>query len=315
MGDVVSIRAKVKNELVTGSYPLVTADADSFVVQHPKHGRIRLPKAAATSGLPASAGVTLSYEELVAVIKERFAVLDRMTTGVVDRHIRSLIVSGAAGVGKTYSIEKKLKEARREEKVEKYTPNRGTLSPIGLYVLLYQHRHAGDVLLIDDCDAAFETLDTLNILKAALDTGKSRLISYAKEAYALKAEGIPARFEFEGAVIFISNMNFDAMVQSNSKLAPHLKALMDRSLYIDLGLHSTQALLARVENVCRETDMLRDLGLDDSQVEEVIRWIKDNFASLRSLSLRTAMQIAGLIKTSSDWKSDAKVTMLKAQRR
>lgn len=317
MGQVVSIKARLKGEPITGEFPLVEVTNDKFVVQHPKHGRIRLPREAAVSQLPPAAGVVMSYDDLVKEIESRFAVLDRLTSGVIDGNIRSLIVSGAPGVGKTYSVELALQEARDAKKIRRYTANRGTISPIGLYILLYQHRQSGDVLVIDDCDAVFENSDALNILKAALDTGSKRIISYAKEAYALTAQDIPSRFEFDGSVIFISNLDFDGMVNSGSKLAPHMSALMSRSLYVDLGLHSTQALLARVESVCRGTDMLRKDGiaLSDTQIEDVIRWVKDNFASLRSLSLRTAMQLAGLIKTSDDWKADAKVTMLKAQRR
>lgn len=313
---VVTVRgASLKGERIDGDFPLVRADNDFVIIAHPKHGKLKISQRLLASPIPASQPTALTYDELVKDIKGRFDVLDRLTNGIVEGKIRSLVVSGAPGVGKTHSIETRLRAAKRAGEIEDYVTIRGTLSPIGLYALLYQNREEGSVILLDDTDSAFEQLDVVNILKAALDTGKRRVVSYVKEAYALKNEGIPQRFEYKGSIIFISNIDFDGAVASGSKMSPHLNALMSRSIYVDLGLHSQQALLARIENVCRETSMLRDLDLNDDQVEELIQWVKDNAPNLRSLSLRTALQLASLITTDENWKDVAKVTMLRARRR
>ena len=311
----VTVRAKFKGELISGEHVLVRSDADTFVIRHPSHGLIKLPIAAAVNGVTRDENTTvLSYDEVVEDINSRFDVLNRLVDGVVSQSIRSLIVSGAPGVGKTYSIDTKLRNAAKNEAVGKYTSNRGTISPIGLYILLYGHKNPGDVLVIDDCDTVFEQLDALNILKAALDTGEYRYISYAKEAYALTERQIPSRFEFKGSVIFVSNIDFDGVIASGGKMAPHVNALMSRSLYVDLGLHSRQALLARVESVCRDSDMLRKRGLSEEEIGMVVAWIKDNAGSLRSLCLRTADQLARLVKVGGNWRLDAKVTLLKPKK-
>lgn len=296
----------------SGKYPFVSADARW--VRAKVDGKVyKFPRSWA-SKLPASASMALSYEELVAQIRDRFEALEELTGDIIKADIRALIVSGAPGVGKTFSIEAQLKGAKLEGRITKYTKVTGTASPIGLFTLLWKHRGEGDVLLLDDADGALANEDAVNMLKAALDTTKTRHISYIKEASALKEQGIPQRFEYKGRVIFISNQDFDALIASGSKLSQHLRALTDRSMYLDTGLHSVQALLARVEQVCRETAMLRDLGLTEEQIEETVMWIKDNAPNLRSISLRTAMNLGVQVKKGHNWKLRAKTLFLKAAR-
>jgi hypothetical protein len=107
----------------------------------------------------------------------------------------------------------------------------------------------------------------------------------------------------------------DREVQMQTKVGLHLSAILSRAIYVDLNLHSRQALLARVESVCNSTGMLRDLGAQDEQIDAVIGWLKDNSANLRAISLRTAQQLAALILTDPDgWKDMAKVTLLRSIR-
>ena len=95
---------------------------------------------------------------------------------------------------------------------------------------------AGSVIVFDDCDTVLFDDLSLNILKAALDTGKKRIIQWNTESRVLDREGIPDKFEFEGAVIFITNVKFDAV--KSKKLRDHLDALMVRCHYIDLTIES-----------------------------------------------------------------------------
>ncbi|MFP9170484.1 hypothetical protein ACLI2G_17085, partial [Enterococcus faecalis] len=43
-----------------------------------------------------------SYEDMKTRINKRFNVMGMMTNGIINGNIRSLIISGAAGIGKTY---------------------------------------------------------------------------------------------------------------------------------------------------------------------------------------------------------------------
>lgn len=310
MSEQISVTADVlyKDASLKGLYQLVSVSSmDTVVIKHPTHGNLKI--ATKYTNLP-------TYEALTKDIRESFTVLDRLTQGVIAGNIRALIVSGAPGVGKTHSIERDLKKARTEGKIRRYMKINTAASAIGLYMMLWQHRHDDDVIMIDDCDNIFDDLDAINLLKAALDTGKTRTITYVKASKELMAQGIPNHFEYSGRIVFISNIDFDKTIESNSKLAPHLSALLDRSLYLSLGIHSTRALLARVEMVCRETDMLKDLKLTDEDIETVIQWIKDNFPKLRSLSLRTALMIAEQMRTDpTDWRETVKRTVLRPVKR
>jgi hypothetical protein len=301
----------LKGKPLDGEYPVLKLDEDNVVIRHPEFGAVRVKRA--NTDLPSSAPVTLSYEDLKAEIRERFATLNRLISGVISGRQRSVIVSGAPGVGKTFTVESMLDAAKKDGAIRKVTLVRGTISPIGFYVLLWENRRAGEIIVLDDSDALFGSEDGANLMKAATDSGKKRTVSYLKEVAMLEANGIPKTFQYEGSIIVATNIDFEREIASKSKASAHLSAVLNRALYLDLGLHSKQALMARVEDVATESSMLRDLGLDDEGIQTVVNWLKDNQATVRSLSLRTAERLAGLILTEPDtWKKTAKSTLLKA---
>lgn len=307
-------RVAIKGKSLDGTYPVAKIDNESVFITHPEHGSLRIPRA--NTDIPASVSAPLSYEELTQDIRDRFATLDDLIDGVVVGTTRALTVSGATGVGKTHAVEKKLRAALIDKKIKRFKHVRGTVSPIRLYKLLYENRHKGSVLILDDSDAIFYEEDGANIIKAATDSGKVRVISYEKEAQSLINEGIPNDFVFEGALIVSTNIDFRAEVRKGSKIAVHLSAVLGRALYLDLGLHSKQGLMARVEDVSRNTRMLTEIGLNTAQIDEVIGWLKDNQASVPTLSLRTAMLVAQQMLTHPDkWKRIAKTTLLEAVER
>ncbi len=89
---------------------------------------------------------------------------------------------------------------------------RGSLSALHLYMLAYNYRKPGNVIVLDDADSIFNDEDALNILKALCDTSSSRKVSYMKEAPQLKEADIPQSFEFNGAMIFISLIPFSLIL-------------------------------------------------------------------------------------------------------
>lgn len=303
-------RVSHQNTPLDGTYPVMRMEENSVVITHPKFGAIRVPKAYVE--FPASSPMTLSYDDLLAEIAERFDTLSKLMDGIVAGTTRSIIVSGPPGVGKTFTIEQKLAIGRATGKVKKVYVVKGVISPIGLYKLLWEHRKAGEVIVLDDTDRIFWDEDGANIVKAATDSGKTRTVSYQKEAASLEGNGIPLSFHYEGSIVVATNLDFEREVAQKTKAGTHIAAILNRALYLELGLGSQQALLARVENVCRTSPMLREEGLDAAQIEALILWLKENQANVRSLSLRTAVQIAGLMQTHpTAWKKMAKATLLK----
>jgi hypothetical protein len=188
---------------------------------------------------------------------------------------------------------------------------KGATSGLGLYKKLYQYSAKGSVIVFDDCDTVLFDDLSLNILKAALDSGKKRIIQWNTESRVLDREGIPDKFEFEGAVIFITNVKFDGV--KSKKLKDHLEALMSRCHYIDLTIDSPEDKLLRIEQVI-QLGMLNEYQFDDvKQVEQqILDYMTDNLKRMNELSLRMAIKLAELIKMRPDsWKAVADVTCIK----
>ena len=168
-----------------------------------------------------------SDAQILNDLKERFDILSLLTKGAVAKNIRAMVVTGAPGVGKTYTVENILEHSNVPHEIV-----RGSLSALHLYMLAYKFRRPGNVIVLDDADSIFNDEDALNILKALCDTSSTRKVSYLKEAPQLKEEDIPQSFEFNGAMIFISNLDFQTFVdEGKNKYAQHFEALMSRSLY------------------------------------------------------------------------------------
>lgn len=261
-------------------------------------------------GEETTAVVKETHEEMVARIKKRFATMDLISDGIISGSIRSLIISGAAGIGKTYTLDKKLQKAHDAELIN-YVSVNGKISPIGLYCKLFETSSSNSVLLLDDIDV-FSNEDTLNLLKGALDTGEKRKVCWVTSSSYLEDNEIPNEFEYEGTVVFITNTDIDREIERQTKIAPHLMALVSRSVYLDLGVHSNEEIMTRVEDVIKNTDMLQRQGLSNEEVEEVLNWMKENVSRLRNVSLRTALYLASFVNTSrGSWKDIAEVTQLR----
>ena len=303
-------------ELVTEWYP------EGDISRDPKHGKVKIIINGAHRGVwvnredvQYSEGAVeevkeITNEEILERIIKRFNVMDKMTNGAIGGVIRSLIISGAPGIGKSFGLEKKLERAE-DHGVIGYQTIKGKISPIGLYIALYENREKNFVTVLDDIDV-FSSEDTLNILKAALDSGDKRTISWGTASSWLEEKGIPNSFEFEGSIIFITNTDIDRELAGNSKNSPHLNALVSRSVYLDLGVHTNRDILVWVEHIIQKTDMLEKKGVVQHQIVEIVEWMKDNVDRLRNVSLRTALYLADFVLTDpAEWQDIADVTMLK----
>lgn len=244
--------------------------------------------------------------EIDARIAERFEILDVLTEATTVGNSRALIVSGPAGLGKSYTIEKRLADWDPSE--HNHTIVKGYVRATGLVKLLYQYRNEGQVIVFDDADSIFFDDISLNLLKAVCDTTERRRVSWLSEGKLFDddtATLLPRNFDFNGAIIFISNYDFDAMIERGHKLAPHLEALVSRSHYIDLAMKTRRDYLVRIRQVIRQ-GLLGDLSM--AERSDVILFIEQNAEKLRELSLRMAIKLGALRKQSKDWQKMAKIT-------
>lgn len=248
--------------------------------------------------------------EVDARIAERFDVLELITKSVVAGHSRSLVVSGPAGLGKSYTVEKVLREWDPGE--TNHTFIKGYVKATGLYKLLWKYRKKGQVVVFDDADSVFLQEDALGLLKAVCDTTETRRVSWLSEASLVdtdSAEVIDKSFVFEGAVIFITNKDFDEEIDRGTKLAPHIQAMMSRSHYVDLTMKTKQDYIVRIRQVVKQ-GLLSNLNW--LEASEVMRFVEENSDKLRELSLRMVIKVANL-RTSqpADWQRIARQTCIK----
>lgn len=250
-------------------------------------------------------------EELSELIRSRFSIMNRMGDSLVNGNVRALIVSGAPGVGKTFELEAKIMQAEFDGKAEKVTHVKGRLTGLALMAMLYHHRQKNQILLLDDVDSVFDNETDMNLLKGALDTSK-RIVGWNTASPWLADNGIEQQFEFEGSIVFITNKNFDAIIERGGNMAEHMKALISRSNYLDLKCHTAREVLIRVRHLIEDTNILGDNNLTAAQGEEVMQFLKDNLNSLREVSVRTLIKIAQYINEDPvGWMDIAKVMCCK----
>ena len=254
-------------------------------------------------------------EEIMARVAARFEILNEMTLSAKNGDIRAMVVSGAPGVGKSYGVETTLEQHSMFDKLVKKVKHevvKGAMTPIGLYHKLFQFSDSNCVLVFDDCDAVFHDDLSLNILKAALDTGSRRRIHWNADSALLRREGIPNAFDFHGSVIFITNIKLDNV--KSRKLRGHIDALMDRSHYLDLTIHTTREKLLRIKQIAQAGGLFSDekYGFTEETKQEIVDFIHTNAEKMRTISLRMALKIADLVKSSpTRWKDMAAITCMK----
>lgn len=246
-------------------------------------------------------------------IRERFDILEDLTYAAFDQTgVNALIVSGPAGLGKSYTIEQIAHIVDPDE--TRYTVAKGYVKTTGLYKLLYANREEGQVIVFDDADSVFFDDNSLNLLKAVCDTTDKRIASYLVETNMRDEESqerLPRQFEFKGTIIFITNIDFDSQIEKGGKLAPHLEALMSRSHYIDLAMHDRRDYYVRIKQVIGP--IMKARGYSKEIERDVLKFVDKNFNSLRELSLRMIVKIANIraSKNTRKWENVAKVTCCK----
>jgi len=255
-----------------------------------------------------------SDDQVMDRIEQRFEILQQMTRATISGDVRAMIVVGPPGVGKSYGVEFELEKSGLFDKISgkkiKYEVVKGAMTPIGLYCTLYRHSDANNVLVFDDCDSVFQDELALNILKAALDSGKKRKIHWNSDSSMLRREGVPDMFDLKGGCIFITNLKFDNL--KSKKMQDHLEALQSRCHFLDLTLNTMRDKFLRIKQIFRQGQLFKDYDFSPEQGEEILSFMDANKDKLREMSLRMALKLADLTKVSQDnWKALAASTCMK----
>ena len=253
-------------------------------------------------------------EEIMERIRERFDILTEMTKASINGDIRAMIVSGPPGVGKSFGIEREIEKATLMDQLAgrrlRAEVVKGSATALGLYCTLYKYSDPNCVLVFDDCDSILLDDVALNLLKGALDSGKKRKISWLSDSNMLRREGVPETFNFNGSVIFITNLKFDQM--KSQKLRDHLDALQSRCHYLDLTLDTMRDKILRIKQIAKDGELFDGYDFEQIAQDEIIAFMDVNKNKLREMSLRMALKIADLRKSFPNrWQAMAKSTCMK----
>jgi len=226
---------------------------------------------------------------------------------IANGELRSLIVNGPPGVGKSAMVQKFL--AQNKTSSQKIVSGHMTL--MSLYHALYQHKEKGQVLVLDDVDSVFSKTEGLNILKAAMDTTKQRVINWESTTAMLNSLGLPTRFDFNGSVILITNVGFGGAV---TKQLAHLNALKDRSFCIPVADGGSQSSYKQIAYMVYKHDILKDYNFTTEVKLELLEYINCNLDNLYTVSLRTIIKLAEVYRLNpTGWRDDADAAFLRHQ--
>lgn len=263
----------------------------------------RIKKGVSVVNVPSKAEEAnqMTVDDKVKFLEETMEDVYQISRRVGAGAFNSLFISGRAGTGKTYNVERALKDEGLIED-DDYVLVSGAASVIMMYKKFYQYRNG--TLVFDDCDAVFRDENGRNLMKAALDTKPVRKISYLKksssvfdpkdfemdpegEFNALSAGLVPNSFEFAGRVIFISNLPKD-------KADPD-GAIRSRSILIDVNPDDA-TLMERMKKLLPHLEP-KDMPMKDK--EEIYEFMK----SAKDVSMRTFVKAAGFKMAGlSNWK-------------
>ena len=238
-------------------------------------------------------------------INERFGFVEKLVTMVANSVQPSAVITGAGGLGKTYTVTKTLESAGYKDISDLadfqvgsvintrkcFTMVKGFSTAKGLYRTLFENNKS--IIVFDDCDAVLKDPVALNLLKGALDSYGKRIISWNAD---MRDEDLPRSFNFEGRVIFISNMDQDKIDQ----------AIRSRSMMIDLSM-TTDQKIDRMAHIAESPEFLPEYDRAIKQdALALIREVKDEASEI---SLRTLISVSKIRASNKDWKDLARYVL------
>jgi ATPase family associated with various cellular activities (AAA) len=217
--------------------------------------------------------------------------------------LNGLVISGAAGMGKTRMIEEATNEAKRpKHRVSWEEHHKMDHHAMAQVLELYSRAH--DVVVFDDVDRMFENSAMLEILKAAQETEKERWISYRPRPTKRIAYPDKKEFQFQGKIIVITNDSVDRMKEKKPKLGPHIDAITTRMPAIDLAISTPRERLACIYRHIRE-GFFNQTGLKADKIIELARWLGRHMDTI-DLNLRTLKRVGEIIsRRPNEWEAIA----------
>jgi hypothetical protein len=235
-------------------------------------------------------------QEPICSVAEKFDYIRYVVSLVINGVNPSALITGRSGVGKTHLVMDELKKAGLE-KDKDYLFVSGHSSAFGLYKLLHDNRE--NFIVFDDCDSVFKDPKSVNLLKAALDSYDIRRVSWFSDKTD-NNEDIDPYFDFEGRVIFISNLYAERIDE----------AVRSRSFCMNLCMSNAE-VTEHMRNIIADIEPKVDMAIK-LEVLEYIDTIADCF---ETYGLRTLIQSIRIRQgcPAGDWRKMIKVVSCNAR--
>lgn len=151
-------------------------------------------------------------ESAVTTVTDKYDTIELLLRRVIRGKStkRYYLLAGDAGIGKTYEVEKLLKEEGLEDKVPTCTGSIGR-SPTSMAIFLWTHKD-NDLVILDDCDSFLRkggNPDVVNILKGCMEAGTHYRV------------GIPQN------IANLATKQLQKANESTSKVSDKVKALLE----------------------------------------------------------------------------------------
>jgi len=217
--------------------------------------------------------------------KERFSCVSDLVDMVQAGISPSLMITGIAGIGKTYLVKERFK-ANDKVEGDDYHFCCGYSTPMGLYKFL--HDHSDSTIVFDDCDSVFKDDTSVNILKSALDSYEVRKVCWQSTKM---PEDLEPEFDFTGQIIFISNMDSSRIDE----------AVKSRTILVDLQM-SRKEICDYLWNLVEVIEPKMKLA----EKKEVLTYLGEHCETFEQFNIRSFIKACRIRRTAdmkkTDWK-------------
>jgi len=221
-------------------------------------------------------------------INERFMIMEDYVDMVAKGELPSTLVTGEGGLGKTHTVMKtikasglqdinKLEIGARLDGVRGFVVVKGYSTPKGLFRTLFENRN--QTIIFDDCDSVLKDPNAVNVLKAALDSYDTRIVSWNAEGFSA-GDDLPRSFEFTGGVIFISNMDKNKIPQ----------AIRSRAMCADVGMTRAE-VIERMRSIVTSPEFMPEF--EQSHKVEALEFVAENAYNpiIQEINLRSLVNV------------------------